>query len=194
MLRLVARIDASLRGHPWSQSVLPLALCALLVGNWLAPVGLRLQSRTLNAPALFGGLLLLSIWSFFAVKRISAGWRRRLLRALVIAIWLFAILAGCTSLVLRVDVLPLTWTTFGSDRMVASSVAGGAVGPHYTEFRQERTILPGLVLARLIGSSDYVGDVTMSFPAPQLVRATIADTTPGSPHVFEAHVSPLLPW
>jgi hypothetical protein len=63
------------------------------------------------------------------------------------------------------------------------------------QFREERSVVPGLLLARVVGYSPYIGDVTLSVNFGNTVRAEVAeDTERGSRHLFECRVAPLLPW
>jgi hypothetical protein len=83
----------------------------------------------------------------------------------------------------------------GSDRVVAYWMVGGAVGPHYTEFREERSVLPGVLLARVVGYSPDVGSVTLLVASGSTLRAVAADDAEGgTQHLFECPVVPLLPW
>ena len=193
MLKAFARVGAKLGHRPWSQIAWASAIATCLIGNWLAPVGIRLKWRALDAPALFISVLLLSLWVYAAASLISTRGPRLLARGLGTFMCMLAVPVGCAGFLFRVDALPVATTSIGSDKVVASWMAGGAVGPHFTEFRQERSVLPGLLLARTIGSSDYLGDVTMSFTPPHSLRAAVADDSAGSPHVIDMSVSPLLP-
>ena len=106
-----------------------------------------------------------------------------------------AVPAGCTSFVFRLDALPVAEITVRSDRVVAYWMVGGAVGPHYTEFREERSVLPGVLLARVVGYSPDIGSVRLSVTSGNTLRAVIADDTEvGTQHLFECPVAPLLPW
>jgi hypothetical protein len=110
-------------------------------------------------------------------------------------VFVLAVPVGYTSFVFRVDALPVADVSVGSDRVVAYWMVGGAVGPQYTEFREERSVLPGLLLARVIGYIPYIGDVTLSADFANTLRAVVAeDTERGSLHHFECRVAPLLPW
>jgi hypothetical protein len=93
-----------------------------------------------------------------------------------------------------VDVFPIEVATTGGNQIVASMVAGGAFGPHFTEFREQKRVLPGLIFVRTIGYSDAIGSVTFTVSSPGRVRATISGDTPMTSAVFEARVAPLAPW
>jgi hypothetical protein len=182
-------------GRPWLPSVLALALCALLVANWLSPVGFRLNQRSLDALVLFGTLSLLSACAFTSGRRMRTTWQRLLVRSLGAMVCLLAVPAGCISFVFRVDALPVAEIVVRSDRVVAYWMVGGAVGPHYTEFREERSVLPGVLLARVVGYSPDIGSVTLSVTSGSTLRAVIADDAEvGTQHLFECPVAPLLPW
>jgi hypothetical protein len=112
-----------------------------------------------------------------------------------VSILVLAIPASCTSLVLRVAALPVAHISFGSDRVTAYWMTGGAVGPHYTEFREERPVVPGLLLVRVVGYSPYLGDVTLSISYGNTFRAVVSKGPRGaSPDLFQCRVTPLLPW
>jgi len=70
------------RARLWLPSVVALAVCALLLANWLSPVGFRLNQRFLDAPVLFGALLLLSAFASKSGQRMRETWQRLLLRSL----------------------------------------------------------------------------------------------------------------
>jgi hypothetical protein len=81
------------------------------------------------------------------------------------------------------------------DRVVAYWMVGGALGPHYTEFREERSVLPGVLLARIVGYSPEVGSVTLSVTSENRLRAVVADDAGGAVRdLCECPVVPLLPW
>jgi hypothetical protein len=175
--------------------VLALALCALLLINWVSPLGFRFTERSLDAPVLFGALSLLSAFAVLRGGQIRRTWLRLLVRTAGVSILMLAIPSGCTRCVFWIDALPVAHLSIGSDRVVAYLMAGGAVGPHYTEFREERPVVPGLVLARVVGYSPYIGDVTLAVSDGNSLRAVVSeDTEGGSPHVFEYQVAPLLRW
>ena len=180
--------------RPWLPSVLALALCALLLANWFSPVGFRLNQRSLDALVLFSALSLLSAWASTSGRRMRTTWQRLLVRSLGAIILVPAILAGCISFVFRVDALPVAKIVVGSDRVVAYSIAGGTVGPHYTEFREERSVLPGILLARVVGYSPDIGRVALSVTSGGTLRAVVADDAEGGArYLFEFPVTPLLP-
>jgi hypothetical protein len=89
-------------------------------------------------------------------------WQRLLVRSLGAMVCVLAVPAGCTSFVFRVDALTVAEIVVRSDRVVAYWMVGGAFGPHYTEFREERSVLPGVLLARVVGYSPAVGSVIQS--------------------------------
>jgi hypothetical protein len=181
--------------RPWLPSVLALALCALLLANWLSPVGFRLNQRSLDALVLFGTLALLSAWAFTSGRRMRTTWQRLLLRSLGAMVCVLAVFAGGISFVFRVDAVPVAEIVVGPDRVVAYWMVGGAVGPHYTEFREERSVLPGVLLARVVGYSSDVGSVTLLVASGSTLRAVVADDAEGGKqHLFECPVAPLLPW
>lgn len=189
------RIHSCTSNRPWLPGVLALALCALLVVNWIGPVGFRLHERSLDAPVLFGTLSLLSACGLATARHVRKTWQRQLLRSLCALTFVPAVCVGCISVVFRVDALPVAHTSVGSDRVVAYWRSGGAVGPHFTEFREERSIAPGLLLTRALGDSPYIGDVTLSIVSGNTLRAVVAyDTERGSRDRFECRVVPLLPW
>jgi len=175
--------------------VLALALCALLLANWLSPVGFRLNPRSFDSRVLFSTLCLLSACGFRSGRRIATTWQRLSVRSLGALVCMLAVPAGCTSLVFRVDALPVADIAVRSDRVIAYWMAGGAVGPHYTEFRQERAVLPGIVLARVLGYSPDIGSVTLSVSSGGTVTAVVTDDAGvGAQNLFEYPVTPLLPW
>ena len=179
----------------WLPGALALTFCALLLANWLSPVGFRLKERFMDAPVLFGTLSLLSAYAFMRGRQIRTTWRRLLMRALGALVFVLVVLVGCTTFVFRVDALPVADISVGYDRVVAYWMVGGAMGPHYTEFREERSVVPGLLLARVVGYSPYIGDVTLSLNFGNTLQAVVAeDTERGSLHPFECRVAPLLPW
>jgi hypothetical protein len=105
-----------------------------------------------------------------------------------------AVFAGGISFVFRVDAFPVAEIVVRSDRVVAYWMVGGAVGPHYTEFREERSVLPGVLLARVVGYSPDVGSVTLSVASGSILRAVVADDAEGgTQHLLEFPVAPLLP-
>lgn len=181
--------------RPWLPGVFALTLCALLLANWLGPVGFRLHQRSLDSPVLFGALCLLSAYAFIRGRRIGSTWQRLSVRSLGAIVCMLAVPAGCASLVFRVDALPVADIAVRSDRVVAYWMAGGAVGPHYTEFRQERAVLPGVVLARVLGYSPDIGSVTVSVSSRGTVTAVVTDDADvGAQNLFEYSATPLLPW
>ena len=181
--------------RPWLPSVLALALCALLLANWLSPVGFRLNRRSLDALVLFSALSLISAWASTSGRWMHITWQRLLVRSLGAIIFVPAVLAGCISFVFRVDALPVAEIVVGSDRVVAYWMVGGAVGPHYTEFREERSVLPGVLLARVVGYSHDIGRVALSVTSGSTLRAVVGDDAEGGArHLFECPVAPLLPW
>jgi hypothetical protein len=181
--------------RPWLSSVLALALCALLLANWLSPVGFRLNRRSLDAPVLFSALSLLSAFASTSGRRMRTTWQRLLVRPLGALICVLAVLAGCISFLFQVDALPIAEIVVRSDRVVAYWMVGGAVGPHYTEFREEQSVLPGILLARVVGYSPNIGSVTLSVTSGSTLRAVVADDAGGGArHLFESRVAPLLPW
>jgi hypothetical protein len=183
------------RARPWLPSVLAIALCALLLANWLSPVGFRLIQRSLDAPVLFGTLSLLAACAFTSGRRIRRTWQRLLVRSLGAMVCVLAVPVGCTSFVFRVDALPLAKITVRSDRVVAYRMAGGAVGPHYTEFREERSVLPGVLLARVVGYIPDLGSVALSVASVSTLRVVVEDDAEGgTQYLFECPVTPLLPW
>lgn len=122
-------------------------------------------------------------------------WQLFLMRSLGTIVCVLAILAGCISCVFWVDAFPVAEIVVRSDRVVAYWMVGGAVGPHYTEFREERSVLPGVLLERVVGYSPAVGDVTLSVTSKGTLRAVVEDDTAGgTQHVVECAVTPLLPW
>lgn len=179
----------------WLPGVLALALCAMLFANWITPVGFRLHERSLDAPVLFGTLSLLSACTFVTGRQIRKAWQRRLLRSLGVLIFVPAACTGCINSVFHVAALPVADISVGSDTVVAYWIEGGAVGPHFTEFREERSVAPGLLLVRVLGDSPYIGAVTLSVVSENTVRAVVAyDRERGSRDRFECRVVPLLPW
>jgi hypothetical protein len=179
----------------WLPGVLALALCVLLLINWLSPVGFRLNERSFDGPVLFGTLFLLSAWAIVKGRQFRPSWQSLLVRLIGVSIFVLAIPAGCTSLFFRVAALPVAHISYGSDRVTAYWMTGGAVGPHYTEFREERPIVPGLLLARVVGYSPYIGEVTLSVSHGNTFRAVVSDGPRGaSPDLFECSVTALLPW
>jgi hypothetical protein len=93
------------------------------------------------------------------------------------------------------DVVRVGTVVAGSDRVVAYSMVGGAVGPHYTEFREERSVLPGILLARVVGYSPDIGRVALSVTSGGTLRAAVADDAEGGArYLFEFPVTRLLPW
>jgi hypothetical protein len=167
----------------------------MLLANWLSPVGFRLNQRSLDALVLFGTLSLLSACVFTSGRRIRTTWQRLMVRSLGAMVFVLAVPVGCTSFVFRVDALPVAEITVRSDRVVAYWMAGGAIGPHYTEFREERSVLPGVLLARVVGYIPDVGSVTLSFTSGSTLRAVVADDAEGgTQYLFERPVTPLLPW
>ena len=121
--------------------------------------------------------------------------QRLLVRSLGAMVCVLAVLAGCISFVFRVNALPVAKILVRSDTVVAYWIVGGAVGPHYTEFRDERSVLPGVLLARVIGYSANIGSVVLSVTAGNTLSAVVADDTEGGTrHLFECPVVPLLPW
>jgi hypothetical protein len=121
-------------------------------------------------------------------------WQRVLLISLGALICVFAFLAGCISSFFRVDALPVAEILVQPDR-VAYWMVGGAVGPHYTEFREERSVLPGVLLARVVGYSPEVGSVTLSVTSDNRLLAVVADDAGGAVwDLLECPVVPLLPW
>ena len=186
-----------IRSHswPWLPSVLALAFCALLLANWLSPVGFRIHPRSLDSPVLFGALCLLSAYALTSGRQLGSTWQRLSVSSLGAIVCVLAVPAGCASFVFRVDALPVADIAVRSDRVVAYWMAGGAVGPHYTEFRQERAVLPGVVLARVLGDSPDIGNVTLSVSSGGTVTAVVSDDTDvGAQNLFEYPVTPLLPW
>lgn len=180
--------------RPWLPSVLAITLCALLLANWLSPVGFRLNQRSLNAPVLFGTLSLLAACAFTSGRRIRTTWQRLLVRSLGAMVCVLAVPVGCTSFVFRVDGLPVAEIAVRSDRVVAYWMSGGAVGPHYTEFREERSVLPGVLLARVVGYIPDLGSVTLSVTSGSTLIAVVADDAEGGTrHLFECPLTPLLP-
>jgi len=175
-------------------AALALALCALLLANWLSPIGFRFSERSVDAPVFFIALSVLSARAFMMGSQIRPTWQRLLMRSLGALVFALAVPVGCTTFIFRVDALPVADVSVGSDRVVAYWMVGGAMGPHYTEFRQERSVLPGLLLAGVVGYSPYIGDVALSVNPGNTLRGVIADDTEGSPHRFECRVAPLLPW
>ena len=183
------------RARQWLPGVVALAVCALLLANWLSPVGFRLNQRSLDAPVLFGALFLLAALASKSGQRMRETWQRVLLRSLGALLCVFAILAGCVSFFFRVDALPVAEILVWPDRVVAYWMVGGAVGPHYTELREERSVLPGVLLARIVGYSPEVGSVTLSVTADNRLRAVVADDAGGAVRDrFECPVVALLPW
>jgi len=183
------------RARLWLPSAFALAVCALLLANWLSPVGFRLNQRSLDAPVLFGALSFLSALASKSGQRMRTTWQRLLLRSMGALICVLAILAGCISFFFRVDALPVAEILVRSDRVVAYRMVGGAVGPHYTEFREERSVLPGVLLARIVGYCPEVGSVTLSVTSENTLRAVVADDAEGAARdLFECPVVPLLPW
>ena len=179
----------------WLPGTLALALCVFLLANWISPLGFRLNERSLDAPVLFGTLSLLSACAFMMGRQVGTTWQRLLTRSLGALVFVLAVPVGCTSFVFRIDALPVAHISVGSDRVVAYWMVGGAMGPHYTQFREERSVVPGLLLARVVGYSPYIGDVTLSVNFGNTLRAVVAeDTERGSRHLFECRVAPLLPW
>jgi hypothetical protein len=115
-----------------------------------------------------------------------AAWQRLLVRSLGAIIFVLASLAGCISFVFRVDALPVAEIVVGSDRVVAYSMAGGAAGPHYTEYREERSVLPGILLARVVGYSPDIGRVALSVTSGGTLRTVVVDDAEGGErHLFE---------
>jgi hypothetical protein len=98
--------------------------------------------------------------------------QRLLVRSLGAMVCVLAVLAGCISFVFRVNALPVAKILVRSDTVVAYWMVGGAVGPHYTEFRDERSALPGVLLARVIGYSANIGSVVLSVTAGNTPRQT----------------------
>ena len=80
--------------RPWLPSVLALALCALLLANWLSPVGLRLNQRSLDSLVLFGTLSLLSACAFMRGRRMRTTWQRLLVRSLGAVVCVLAVPAA----------------------------------------------------------------------------------------------------
>ena len=183
------------RSRPWLSSVLALAFCALVVANWLAPVGFRIRPRSVDSPGLFGALCLLSVYAFTSGRRLSSTWQRLSVSSLSAIVCVLAVPTGCASFVFRLDALPVADIAVRSDRVVAYWMAGGAFGPHYTEFRQERAVLPGIVLARVLGYSPNIGSVTLSVSSGGTVTAvTTDDGDVGAQTRVSYPVTPLLPW
>jgi energy-coupling factor transporter transmembrane protein EcfT len=201
MFQAPARIGASALA-PWWRIAMAMLVAAVLIGNWLAPIGIRLQWRSFDAPVLFLLLLLLSLWAFSAAAAIASRRGRYMGRGLSALSLAFAIPPAVAAFVLPVTAEPVAVATVGSDQVVASLMAGAAMGPHYTEFRQERRIVTGLLLARYLGSSDYIGDVTMSFTPPYSLRAVVTPfdasnalfSRSNSPDVVDLRVPPLPSW
>jgi hypothetical protein len=144
---------------------------------------------------LVGALCLLSAWAFTSGRRTPTTWQRLLVRSLGAIVFVLAVPAGCIGFVFRVEALPVAEIVVRSDRVVAYWVVGGAVGPHYTEFREERSMLPGVLLVRVVGYSHDVGSVKFSVTSGSTLRAVVTDDAErGTPHLFEFPVAPLLPW
>jgi len=189
------RVRTPWNTRPWLPSILALALCVLFLANWLSPVGFRLHQRSLDSPVLFGALCLLSAYAFTSGRRLGSTWQRLFVQSLGAVVCVLAVPAGCSRVVFRVDAFPVADITVRSDRVVAYWMAGGAVGPHYTEFRQERAVLPGVVLARVLGDSPDIGSVTLSVSSGGTVTAVVTDDADvGAQNLFEYPVTPLLPW
>ena len=191
----LSEIRSRVARRPWVPCLCALTVCALLVANWATPVGIRFQEQSLDAPVLFGTLSVLSAYALVAGRQIRATWLRLLLRSLGALILVLAVPVGCTGIVFRVGALSVAHISVGSDRVVTYWMSGGAVGPHFTEFRQERSVAPGLVLARVLGDSPYIGDVTLAVVSGNTLRAEVAEGgKTGLRDLFECRVPPLLPW
>jgi hypothetical protein len=192
MFKVGARVGGSI--SPECNIALASIISGIFIANWLAPIGLRLQWRRFDAPVLFLSLLLLSWVTYSATRSIRSRSVRYLVRGLSVLVCVFAIPPGIAGFVWPVSAEPVAVTSVGADQIVASLMAGGAVGPHYTEFRQQRSVLPGLVLTRYIGSSDHIGDVTLSFVPPHTLHAVVRPfNLSNAPTVIELSVSPLPP-
>ena len=56
-------------------------------------------------------------------------------------------------------------------------------------------MLPGVLLARVVGYIPDLGSVTLSVTSGSTLRAAVADDTEGGTrHLFECPLTPLLPW
>ena len=182
-----------LRIRPAIRSLVALGLFGAMLGNYYSPTSLRLGWRAFDAPLFCGGLVLLAAVAFRSAAYLITKWTRILIRLIAGAALGFGVLVTAVTLLFWVKIYPVAVATSGANRIVANMAAGGAVGPHYTEFREERPIIVGLILAQTLGYSDAIGDVTLTISPPDGLHAVIEDDASGETRTFETRIPPLMP-